>query len=454
MAAFVAVTCLLCLARAADPAQKAIKPGDKLRVTSGPAPVKVGKKTLTTVEAGTELKALKAQGNWVRVTVERDGKKITGWIHRKRLSVVAAKTKRPSARPLATRIALATEAELREADRRVEAKARSLVQRLKSRVADTRYFAQKELIRLRPLPASVVGPLIQCLSGTEKKARQAAASLLAYHQRSPGTALPALRTTRAAEKDKDIRRQLDAAIAILEAAGKESPVLAHSAHVGQLLETAIREAARTPGRLFRVSRLVSYVDMRVWRTVSPTTEHVPERVVLRSKGADCEAVIGWEWQMQFEDGKSRLDPPPIGAILCLEDALALTKSQLAKGTILSHTTQGWSVITEQEAIKRLRVLLSLKQRLDFPFPDHRVVAALGAAALGPRAKTLSSELIAVAKSNIKDVLAGMLVSDCAVALGRIAETTALPALRQLRKDAGDHEGIVSAIDAAIAQLER
>jgi len=84
-----AVAALLVAACPAPAAERAIKAGDNVKVISGPAPVKLGKKTLTTVEAGTELKALKVLRNWVKVTVERDGKTVTGWIHTKRLELLA-----------------------------------------------------------------------------------------------------------------------------------------------------------------------------------------------------------------------------------------------------------------------------------------------------------------------------------------------------------------------------
>jgi len=59
-----------------------------VKVISGPAPVKVGKKTLMTVDTGTELTVLKVQGNWVKVIADKDGKEVTGWIHRKRLKLL------------------------------------------------------------------------------------------------------------------------------------------------------------------------------------------------------------------------------------------------------------------------------------------------------------------------------------------------------------------------------
>lgn len=72
-----------------------IKPGDKVLVTKGPAPMKVGVDTLATVEAGTELVAEKVQGNWVRVTITKDGMQITGWIQSTRLKTSSAKADSP-----------------------------------------------------------------------------------------------------------------------------------------------------------------------------------------------------------------------------------------------------------------------------------------------------------------------------------------------------------------------
>ena len=95
-----AVALILAAAAQMHGAEKTIQPGDKVKVVNGPAPVKVGKDTLTTVKTGTELEALKIQGSWVKVTVQRDGKSITGWIHSKYLSSVAGKTApEPTAKP-------------------------------------------------------------------------------------------------------------------------------------------------------------------------------------------------------------------------------------------------------------------------------------------------------------------------------------------------------------------
>jgi len=72
------------LKAAAAPAsgQGTINRGDRVVVARGPAPIKIGKKTLGTVEAGAALSAHKVKGNWVRVA-------ITGWTHAKQLRRVA-----------------------------------------------------------------------------------------------------------------------------------------------------------------------------------------------------------------------------------------------------------------------------------------------------------------------------------------------------------------------------
>ncbi|MBM4039211.1 MAG: hypothetical protein FJ290_11925 [Planctomycetes bacterium] len=60
--------------------EEPIKPGDKVVVINGPAPLKVAEKTLTTLDTGTELTAKRVQGKWVSVTVKQGDSLITGWI--------------------------------------------------------------------------------------------------------------------------------------------------------------------------------------------------------------------------------------------------------------------------------------------------------------------------------------------------------------------------------------
>ncbi len=77
------------ITRAASPAETQIEPGQIVKVTGENAAVKVGTETLTTLAAGTELAALKVKGDWVQVTVEQGGRKITGWVHKRHLAPVA-----------------------------------------------------------------------------------------------------------------------------------------------------------------------------------------------------------------------------------------------------------------------------------------------------------------------------------------------------------------------------
>jgi hypothetical protein len=85
VACWVLMLPLWCRVEAGEPP---IQVGDKLKVTIGPAAVKIEEKTLTTIPAGTELTAEKVQGNWVKVTVAKDGEKVTGWVHTRYLKAV------------------------------------------------------------------------------------------------------------------------------------------------------------------------------------------------------------------------------------------------------------------------------------------------------------------------------------------------------------------------------
>jgi len=62
-----------------------IKPGDRIATVHDHTPVKKGKEVLLTLGKGEELVAKDVKGDWVAVTVEQDGKKISGWIYARHL---------------------------------------------------------------------------------------------------------------------------------------------------------------------------------------------------------------------------------------------------------------------------------------------------------------------------------------------------------------------------------
>lgn len=63
-----------------------IQAGDKVRVSDGPTPIKVGTEVLARVEEGTVLEAQGVKGQWVWVVLSREGRTIKGWVHAKRLA--------------------------------------------------------------------------------------------------------------------------------------------------------------------------------------------------------------------------------------------------------------------------------------------------------------------------------------------------------------------------------
>jgi len=78
-ALFLSVGTLLCssLSQASEPE---IAPGNKIVVLHD-THVQVGTDKLEAVEAGVEITAEAVQDDWIAVTVERDSKSVSGWIH-------------------------------------------------------------------------------------------------------------------------------------------------------------------------------------------------------------------------------------------------------------------------------------------------------------------------------------------------------------------------------------
>ncbi|MFP4057846.1 MAG: hypothetical protein ACLF0G_13350 [Candidatus Brocadiia bacterium] len=96
--ATVLLAVLLC-ARCAVAGAKGIAPGDKVRVSIGPAPVHRGEKVVAQAQAGTVLEAQKVRGAWVAVTLRSDGDSVEGWVHSRHLTPVAEPPEKPPEEP-------------------------------------------------------------------------------------------------------------------------------------------------------------------------------------------------------------------------------------------------------------------------------------------------------------------------------------------------------------------
>jgi ankyrin repeat protein len=90
------------------------KVGDHV-VTTREAAVQAGTKTLTTVPADTALDVTAVNGDWVAVSVQRDGEEITGWIHVKHLALAGQPAARMSEQAKAATARLKTISKFREA---------------------------------------------------------------------------------------------------------------------------------------------------------------------------------------------------------------------------------------------------------------------------------------------------------------------------------------------------
>ena len=75
---------LSCFPQPAGAGEASIKPGDTIVVLHD-THLQAGKEKLAPVEAGTELTAGEVRGDWVAVSMERDGKMISGWVFRAHL---------------------------------------------------------------------------------------------------------------------------------------------------------------------------------------------------------------------------------------------------------------------------------------------------------------------------------------------------------------------------------
>ncbi|MBM4095019.1 MAG: tetratricopeptide repeat protein, partial [Planctomycetes bacterium] len=74
-----------------------IQLGDKIVTAHAATPVKSGETTLSTLGQGVELTAEATRGDWVKVTVDGNGKKTTGWIHARHLTRAGSSADRMAA---------------------------------------------------------------------------------------------------------------------------------------------------------------------------------------------------------------------------------------------------------------------------------------------------------------------------------------------------------------------
>ena len=74
-----------------------VAPGHEVTLLQ-PAPLMLGRETLTTIEKGTTLTIRKVNGNYLQVAVPLDGEQTWGWIHSQCLEAHSAATPSPSSR--------------------------------------------------------------------------------------------------------------------------------------------------------------------------------------------------------------------------------------------------------------------------------------------------------------------------------------------------------------------
>ena len=355
--------------------------------------------------------------------------------------------------------ALATVDQLGEADRAVEKASQKALADLRSSKGS--FLARIGLIRLRPLPASAVPILASSLNDQEKDVRGSAATILAYHHREVQKVLLSIEAARKREKDAQVQGMMDCAIEHLKAVGEELPVLADSAEVSKLLDAGITALTKTEKRALIHMRGTDYQyspdGSRTEFTTDyyrPLTMDLPDRAAIGAPGTKCMAIIGWHWQVAVEDNASQVRAPDIGSIVRLEGPLKLTHSTLENGTILQSSSQGWSLLSNVQAVGRMKSFLQVRHQLLEGDLDYRGVGALGAGVIGPKAGELFQPLAEAAKSAPSGYSGQAIIAHCSLAFREIGDRKAVPFLKELRKRLEQEKARPDAVDAAIAALEK
>jgi hypothetical protein len=214
-------------------------------------------------------------------------------------------------------------------------------------------------------------------------------------------------------------------------------------------------------------------------------EDMPDTVILQSTGATCRARLGWKWvvtreanvttnpalNLELPGVKAFVEDPPMGAILCLEGPTTSGSTAIPAGAILENAPQGWCLLTEQEAIAKMKALLKSKRIIKNPrefsmmqYWLSQELGAWGAGAIGPPAKELVPVLVETAESLPQRGRPPDRhpARACVQAIVQIEGKSAQPLLKQIRVHWRKHlvelgkagwGPLVEFIDSAIDQLQ-
>jgi hypothetical protein len=177
-------------------------------------------------------------------------------------------------------------------------------------------------------------------------------------------------------------------------------------------------------------------------------QDLPEVLTLRAGSTTSRATLGWNWQTRPKaDGGQEWDPPPIGALLRIEDKLIIGETKLSKGTLLQYTGKGWGIINPNDARIRISQIMALPNQVkEGAASDAREAAALGAILLDDQ--SIAPDLLAIARRS--DNVAPY----ACVTLARIGDSSLLSTLEELATLHASRKNVADELHRAIDKLRR
>lgn len=320
------------------------------------------------------------------------------------------------------------------------------------------------LMTLRPLPSAAREKLRLMIQGGNDWVREYGPKVLAYHHVGSVADHAAIEKLADSETVGRLKTQHQAVLTHLVTPAPAASVIADSAPLDASLSDALMEAIQKPGRsLWSTVMSARGPDgVKVEGSVSAQIGDLPE--VLAVGGG--EVTLGWQWEARFSDDAAKVssqsafsteitynrsnttpEVAPVGVVLYVNRPITFGNSALPAGSVLVKSDFGWSRVETATALQWLDNQLHSTADLGYPVPATAPAAAIGIAALGPKAKNLLPALVGLG-TDTKTLVYRLR------ALARIHDASVIPELQRWKIDLKDQSGLFEAVEETIAQIQK